>query len=182
MDLLTSEASRQNLIARSTLHRIWERHIVDSIQLLDHAPMGSWIDVGTGAGFPGLVVAIAGDRPVTLVEPRARRVAFLRDVVTSLGLTKRVDICASNAQAIRPAHPYAVISARAVASLPSLFVAAHHLSDRNTTWLLPKGQSAPEELAAARATWQGEFALMPSVTDPRAAIVVARNVRPRSRS
>lgn len=179
--LLAGEAERQNLIARSTFDRIWQRHIVDSLQLLDHAPAGSWADVGSGAGFPGLVVAIASRRPVTLIEPRTKRAGFLRDVTATLALEDRVRVCTATAQAMPAASPHAVISARAVAPLPELFAAAHRLADAATTWLLPKGRSAAEELAAARLTWQGDFALVPSITDPRASIVVARAVRPRNR-
>lgn len=177
--MLQAETARQNLIAPSTEQRIWSRHIVDSAQLLDYALPGSWLDVGTGAGFPGVVIALLSERPVHLVEPRARRAAFLRTVVEQLDLASHVDVHACNVQSCRSDKPFAMVSARAVASLPVLFGAAQHVADANTTWLLPKGRSAAAELEAARATWQGDFRLVPSITDPESAIVVARNVRPR---
>lgn len=172
----------QNLVSKSSLDELWRRHILDSLQLLDLAPAvaGGWVDVGSGAGFPGLVIAIASDRTMTLIEPRALRVAFLAQAIQTLGLGGRVRIEPTKAEAASMGDAGRVISARAVAPLPKLFAAAHHLATEETVWLLPKGRSAEEELAAARQTWQGEFRLVPSITDPASSIVVARHVRRRS--
>ncbi len=178
--LVRDEAETHNLIAPSTMSAIWARHIVDSLQLLALAPPGRWLDVGTGAGFPGLAVAAASDRRMTLAEPRALRAAFLARSVATLGLAARVTVHAGRAESLS-GSPFAVVSARAVASLPRLFAAAAAVADRTTTWLLPKGRGALAELAEARGAWQGDFALVPSITDPAAAIVVARAVRPRTR-
>jgi 16S rRNA (guanine527-N7)-methyltransferase len=180
VDLVREEAGRQNLIARSTLDTLWSRHLVDSLQLLRLAPEGPWLDIGTGAGFPGLAIAVASDRPVTLAEPRARRVQFLAAAAEALGIADRVTIHAGRVETL-PRRSFAVISARAVAALPQLFAMAHPLSDADTVWLLPKGRSAADELAAAAALWHGEMRLEPSLTDPAAAIVVARDLRPRTR-
>lgn len=181
VELVTAESEHQNLIARSTLPMIWQRHVVDSAQLLDvcgHATR--WADIGTGAGFPGLVVALLGSGRVDCIEPRALRAQFLERLVDRLALGDRVAILAAKVESVRPALSYDVISARAVAPLAELFRAAHHLASPATTWLLPKGRSAALELAEARRTWHGEFRLVPSITDPAAAIVVARDVRPRT--
>lgn len=177
--LLRAEAGRQNLIAASTLDQLWSRHIVDSAQLIELAPGGEWLDVGTGAGFPGLVVALLTERRCLLVEPRSRRAAFLQECVTVLGLDGRVAVAAAKAERLPPAG-YPIVSARAVATLADLFTAARHLAAPDAIWLLPKGRRAAQELAEARRWWQGDFRLVPSITDPTAAIIVARNVLPRS--
>lgn len=173
-DLVIAENIKQNLIARSTVKELWERHIVDSLQLLPHAIPGRWLDIGSGAGFPGLVVAIAEpEREVVLIEPRPLRAAFLADAVANLGLT-RVAIVTARAEATPPQRA-AVISARAVASLEALLTMGERHAAPDCRWLLPKGRRAAEELAAARMTWQGRFTLIHSITDPEASIVMAED-------
>lgn len=177
--ILREESERQNLVARSTLDQLWSRHLVDSAQLVPLADMpGSWIDIGSGAGLPGLVVAILTDREVALVEPRTKRVAFLRDAAKSLGLTQ-VTVVARRIETYRPAKAAAIISARAVAPLYELFGGAQHCADSSTVWLLPKGRNAESEVEATRGAWQGVFHVEPSITSPESGIVVARKVRPK---
>ena len=177
-DMVVTESQKQNLIAASTLESIWSRHVLDSAQLVNHADRnGAWLDIGTGAGFPGVVVALLTDRPVTLCEPRNRRASFLAESVEALGLTPRVAVIPSKVQAI--SGTYAVISARAVSTLPDLFSAACHCATPDTVWLLPKGKSAREEVASARKAWHGSFHVERSVTDRDALIVVARGIYPR---
>lgn len=177
-DLLVDEVGRQNLIAASTLPTLWARHLVDSAQLLELAPSGTgeWIDIGSGAGLPGLVIALASDWRVTLVEPRRLRVAFLNRCIEELGLVGRVTVEASKIESVRRAAPARVISARAVAALPQLIASAVHLADRETIWLLPKGSRAQSEVAEARRSWQGVFHVKQSVVDPDSGIVVASQV------
>ena len=177
-DLLVDEVGRQNLIAASTLPTLWARHLVDSAQLLELAPSGTgeWIDIGSGAGLPGLVIALASDWRVTLVEPRRLRVAFLNRCIEELGLVGRVTVEASKIESVRRAAPARVISARAVAALPQLIASAVHLADRETIWLLPKGSRAQSEVAEARRSWQGAFHVKQSVVDPDSGIVVASQV------
>ena len=93
--LVVAENAAQNLIAPSTIDHIWARHVLDSLQLLALAPEGHWLDIGTGGGFPGLAIAIASERSVTLVEPRKRRARFLADCVDQLGLADRVTVVAA---------------------------------------------------------------------------------------
>jgi len=175
---LREEATRQNLISASTLDAMWARHVVDSAQLLDHVPVWkSWLDLGSGAGFPGLIAAIIGNGHVTLVESRTKRIAFLREAAKIAGVAYRTEIIGSRVEAMRHRR-FDVISARAFAPLPKLLSIAHPFSDKTTRWVLPKGKSAAEELEAARASWQGDFALVPSVTDSEAAIIVASGVTP----
>jgi 16S rRNA (guanine527-N7)-methyltransferase len=176
---LIDEATRQNLIAASTLDTLWARHVVDSAQLLDHAgEWQSWLDLGAGAGFPGLIVAIIGEgRQVTLIESRTKRIAFLEEAARIAGVSDRVMVVGGRVETA-PRRRYDVISARAFAPLPKLLDLAQPFTDKSTRFVLPKGRSAAEELAAARASWQGSFRLVPSITDSEAAIIVADGVTP----
>lgn len=184
-ELLIDEAGRQNLIARSTIPDMWDRHIRDSAQLLLLAPSadaeGEWLDLGSGPGLPGIVLALLGRMRMTLVESRRGRIAFLHHTVDALDLADRVDVQGCRVESLAR-RPYDVLTARAFAPLDRLFGVAHPFAHRDTTWLLPKGRSAQEELDAARRSWQGDFATVPSVTHSEASIIVARNVRPRRRA
>lgn len=175
--LLRDENERQNLVSNATLDHFWLRHVMDSAQLLRLAPAGgAWLDLGAGAGFPGLVVAALRSAPMTLIESRRLRADFLRRAAAVL----RADPEIIHAPVERvTARPFAVISARAFAPLPRLLALAHRFSTEKTLWLLPKGRNAKSELEAIRAAWQGDFRLEPSLTDPDAQIVVATGVRPR---
>ena len=124
------------------------------------------------------MLACASDCIVHLVEPRAKRAVFLQFAADALGVSDRVEVHASKVERVM-IDPVTSITARAVASLTELFGMAGHLADENTRWVLPKGQSAASELEEARGTWQGAFRLVPSVTDARAAIVIAEGVRRR---
>lgn len=176
---LLSAADEQNLIADSTKPHIWARHIVDSAQLLTHAGDDDgrdWIDLGSGAGLPGIVIACLVDRPLMMVESRRKRIDFLNDVIADLNLGN-ARVFGGRVETV-PATKAAVISARAYAPLPKLFSSALHLSDKKTVWVLPKGRNAQNELEAARPAWQGVFHVEPSVTDADSALIVARNLAP----
>jgi 16S rRNA (guanine527-N7)-methyltransferase len=175
--LLKEEAQRQNLVSASTLDRLWDRHILDSAQLVRFEPYpgASWVDVGSGAGLPGIVIACLVGGPVTLIEPRRLRAEFLHKVCESLQL--RAAVCAGKAE--RAQGTYDVITARAVANLSELLKISAHLSTRNSLWVLPKGQSADRELAEAQQAWQGAFHVERSATNPESRIVVATGVRAR---
>lgn len=178
-EILVAEAGHQNLIARSTLDSLWARHLTDSAQLVplsEEAGEGVWLDVGSGAGLPGIVVALLTDRPIVLVEPRAKRVLFLRDAAERLGIASRVTVVGSKVESYRPTAPVAVVSARAVAELSALMLSTVHCTDSSTVWLLPKGRSAQSEVDAARAKWQGRFHVEPSITQPDSGIVVATQI------
>lgn len=179
--LLRSENERQNLVSRTSLDQVWARHIVDSAQLLRFASgSASWVDLGTGAGFPGLIVALLHPGPVTLVEARKLRVDFLSRASELLGLGDRVTIVCSKVEAL-DARPFDIISARAFAPLDRLFALGQRFAASTTRWVLPKGKNAKSELEAAESLWQGVFRLEPSLTDPDARIIVAEQVRRRSR-
>lgn len=176
--LLREENARQNLVSRASLDQLWRRHIADSAQLLAFAsPDGSWIDLGTGAGFPGLIVAVLRAMPVTLVEERKLRVDFLRRATEMLGIT--TEIVAARAERVPP-RPFGVISARAFAPLGRLLEIGTRFSTEKTRWILPKGRNAQSELEGIAAKWQGDFRLHDSRTDPDAKIIVATGVRRRA--
>jgi len=179
--LLRSESERQNLIARSTLDNLWERHIADSAQLVRLAPRQtcSWVDIGSGAGLPGIVVGCLVEGRVELVEPRKLRAEFLLNAIAELGLGKRVTVACSKAEAVR--GKFDVITARAVGTTTALLEMTVHLSHRGTVWILPKGRSAKSELEDARRNWQCDATIEASMTDPDSEVLVLRNVRPRGK-
>jgi 16S rRNA (guanine527-N7)-methyltransferase len=173
--MLREESGRQNLVSVSTLDRLWDRHILDSVQLVRFEPHvgASWLDVGSGAGLPGVVIACIVEGPVTLIEPRRLRADFLHKVCESL----RLNAAVVQAKVERAQGKYDVITARAVAKMGQMLNISAHLSTRKTVWALPKGRSAEAELAEARRTWQGVFHVKQSVTDPASFIVVGTDVR-----
>lgn len=172
--LLRAEAPSQSLIARSTWDTIWARHIVDSAQLVTLAEVrGTWLDIGSGGGLPGIVAAILrGDRTI-LVEPRRKRAEFLDAAVATLGLTN-IEVLPTKAALVEAQA--AVISARAVAPLIEIFTWTGQNVSRETTYLLPRGRSAHTDLEIAARAWHGVFHVEQSITDPTSGIVIARRV------
>lgn len=180
--MLVEENDRQNLIAQSTVPDIWDRHIRDSAQILTlarhHDCTGRWLDLGSGPGLPGLVIAILSDEPMTLVESRTRRAEFLNRATDRLALADRVRVVGARVERL-PAAPYAIITARAFAPLPKLLDLAVRFARPDTMWLLPKGRTVDDDLATIRPMWQGQFDTVQSLTDPHSFIVCAREVRRR---
>lgn len=177
--LLKDEAGRHNLVSRATLDQVWDRHILDSAQLVrfEPRPGASWVDIGAGAGLPGIVIACLVSGPVTLIEPRRLRADFLHKVVASLDLS--AEVLAVKAE--RAEGRFDVLTARAVAPLDKLLKISLHLSTRNCAWVLPRGRNAERELAEARRAWQGMFHVERSVTDAESWIVVATGVKAKGR-
>lgn len=173
VDMLREENGRQNLVSASSLSQVWQRHIVDSAQLLALVPHGTvttWLDLGTGAGFPGLVVAaLRPELAVTMVESRAKRIEWLRRALLAMELPRAV-VAGVRLEQLQ-ATPADVISARAFAPLPELLALAARFSTSSTLWLLPKGRSAAQEVAELSG-WPHMFHVEPSLTDPEAGIVV----------
>jgi 16S rRNA (guanine527-N7)-methyltransferase len=177
-DLVAQWTPRINLIAPASLDEIATRHIADSAQLADLAPHGwaHWVDLGSGAGFPGLVIAVlaqdsAPGRRITLVDSDQRKAAFLRTAIRELGLGASASVLAARAESLPPLSAD-VLSARALAPLPALLpLARRHLAPAGRA-LFPKGRRAGEEIAAARAAgWQFDLLTHPSRTDPEARIL-----------
>lgn len=174
---LRTENQRQNLVASASLDHVWQRHIADSAQLLfvsrGTLPEGPWLDLGAGAGFPGLVIAVLEPkRPVTLVDSRRLRTDWLLRAVAALGL-QNVEVVLSRVEDL-PARTWAVISARAFAPLERLLDVSARFSTPETVWLLPKGAKAQHELDALAADWSHVFHVEQSLTDPAAGIVTGR--------
>lgn len=175
--MLREESQRQNLVSAATLDDLWERHILDSAQLVGFEPRSgaSWADIGSGAGLPGIVIACLVAGPVTLIEPRRLRAEFLHRVCESLKLNASVFV----GKAERAEGSYDVITARAVTNLSNLLKISAHLSTRNSRWVLPKGRNAERELVEAQQAWQGAFHVERSATDPESRIIVGTGVRAR---
>ena len=178
VELLRAESARQSLIARSTSGEIWSRHILDSAQVasLASSASGPWLDVGSGGGLPGIVIAILRPEPITLCEPRRLRTAFLEHTGERLGL-RHATVFTGKADALT-GH-FAVVTARAVATAEKLFTWTAGVVSRETRYVLPRGESAYTELENLRRTWQGAFHVEQSITHPRSGIIVATGVRPR---
>jgi len=170
-----------NLVAESTLDAIWSRHFADSAQLLALAPpvANRWLDLGSGAGFPGLVLAVMlvgrDGAKVTLVESDTRKAAFLGEVARRTGASvdirpERIEKAATQSKL----GPVDVITARALAPLPRLLeLAAPAFSDQ-TVGLFLKGREAETEVDAAKERWTFACELLPSLTDAGGRIVVVR--------
>lgn len=185
-DTLRLWQKRINLVAPSTLDDVWHRHFADSAQILDLAPTAAktWVDIGSGAGFPGLVIAIllADRQPpaatrITLVESDQRKCAFLAEVLRKTGLGKMipVDILCARIEApptrakLAPAE---VVSARALAPLEKLLELAIPLLDPQGRGLFLKGRGVDAEIAAAERSFELSYELVPSRTEADAGIVV----------
>lgn len=173
VDLLSVASERQNLVSKGSISSVWQRHIADSAQLVDHVPRetGPWLDLGSGAGFPGLIVAIiAPNRRVILVESRNLRIEWLNSVIDTL----RIVNCEVRGNDLRRVQSFeaGVISARAFAPLDRLVAQSARFSTTDTRWLLPKGRSARQEVAALPAHLHAMFHVEQSVTDAEAGIVV----------
>jgi len=179
--MVVKENAQQNLIAKSSEGGVWLRHLTDSAQLLRHVSGGTeglpqaetapWLDLGTGAGFPGLVIAaLRPDLEVVLVESRKKRVDWLVRACEELGLGR----CRTEGRRLEHVESFAAatISARAFAPLPKLFALSARFSTRDTLWLLPKGRSAVQEVASLPAEVGRVFHVEQSVTDPDAGIVI----------
>lgn len=171
--MLAEENQRQNLVSAASLDQVWLRHIVDSAQLLPHVPRetpGPWLDLGTGAGFPGLVIAaLRPECEVLMVESRKRRIEWLDRARIAMGLD-RAQVLGQRLEMVET-RQVSVISARAFAPLDRLLPLSARFSTTDTIWLLPKGRSAQQELDDLR-KWRHVFHVEQSLTDPQAGIIV----------
>ena len=164
-----------NLISKSTVPNLWERHILDSVQIY-HATQVNfkrWLDIGSGAGFPGLVLAIlakekniAGE--IILVESDKRKCSFLHTARRDLNLNltiinNRLEDC--------DVQKADIISARALADLATLFELSFKHMSRKTTFIFPKGKSWQEELFVAEKTWNFSWEAVNSITDSQAVVL-----------
>lgn len=172
-DLLRKWTPKINLISTGTVDTLWTRHLADSAQLWDLAPhQARWVDLGSGGGFPGLVVAVLGrDCPgfsMTLVEADQRKSAFLRTAVRELDL--EVDVVARRIDDIRPLNAE-VLTARALAPLPKLLSFAHRHLLPDGVALFPKGAKAKDEVNEALEGWRFRCQKHASITDANSTIL-----------
>jgi len=172
--MLIAENAEQNLVSAGSLEALWLRHIVDSAQLLNFVPRETsspWMDLGTGAGFPGLVIAaLRPECEVILVESRSRRIDWLERAIDALELPNAY--VEGQRLEVLETRTVSVISARAFAPLLKLLKQSARFSTRDTLWLLPKGRSAGDELAAVKKSSRAGFHVEQSLTDPDAGIIV----------
>ncbi len=169
-DLLLRWNRTVNLIARNDEPNLWDRHIADSLQLIRYLPPSPAraIDLGSGGGFPGLVLAIASGIPFDLIESDQRKCAFLREAARITGAPATVHACRIEAVRVAPAP---LITARALAPLPALLGLATPLLAENGACLFLKGSNADAELTAAAARWHMRAERFPSRTSPSASIL-----------
>ncbi len=168
-----------NLVARSTLENIWDRHIVDSAQVFSEAPEAQlWLDIGSGGGFPGAIVSILAkelrpDLQMILMDSDLRKCTFLRTIVREAGLNARVE-CSR----IEDANPLGadVLSARALADLPTLIGFCERHLDVAGTALLQKGENWKVEDEQARQKWKYDLEIQNSVTESKAVVMKIRNI------
>jgi 16S rRNA (guanine(527)-N(7))-methyltransferase RsmG len=177
-DLLLQWNRRINLVRAASADELWRRHIVDSLQLL---PLlvpenGPFLDLGSGAGFPGLVLAAATGRPAILVEADKRKAAFLSHASARLGLTE-VSVRAERIESADLPRTR-LLTARALAPLPTLLRFADRLLEPHGTALFPKGRTAEEELTAASRDWMMRVERFQSRTDPASTIFRISEIRP----
>ncbi len=179
-DLLIRWQARINLIGSGTVDETWRRHFVDSAQLfsLVEQPHEPLIDLGSGAGFPGLVLAIMGLPNVTLVESNARKCAFLREVARITGTS--VEIVNSRIEMFHVKHRVQTVTARALTELDGLLNYAHPLLADDGICLFPKGKNVEAELTAASKRWNMEVTRIRSISDDEATILKIRGLRSRS--
>ena len=154
--------------------QVWTRHLLDSAQLAElDGSDGVWLDVGSGGGLPGLVLALLLDRPFILCEPRRLRAAFLTQASDQLGVNN-VTVASTKVQQIQTSA--STISARAVSAPELLFASARHCADNETRWILPRGKSGRSELGQLQRAMRGEFHVKQSLTNPEAVIVIATGI------
>jgi 16S rRNA (guanine527-N7)-methyltransferase len=199
VEVLLQWQRHTNLIAASSEPVLWTRHIADSLQLIDLAGRGDqkavaeseassqlWADLGSGAGFPGLVIgcALAGEEGVEvhLIESIGKKASFLREAAFVAGVPAQIHAMRIAEFAKRAPKRIDFVTARALAPLPKLLDEAYPLLKRGARGLFPKGQDVATELTEAAKCWNIEATLAESLTDPKARIVILDRAEPRGQT
>jgi 16S rRNA (guanine527-N7)-methyltransferase len=173
--LLERWNGRINLVSSRDLAQLWTRHIADSLQLAAELPAGApFVDLGSGGGFPGLVLAIANDSPVTLIEADQRKASFLREAARATGTTATV-IARRIEQVELPPTRY--LTARALAPLPRLLDWSARFLTEDGVCVFLKGRNVEDELTAAAVEWHMAISRRPSRTDPEGVILRLSEIR-----
>src|SRR5271163_1491643 len=187
VELLIAWQQHTNVIARSTIPTLWTRHVADSLQLLGLAPDARvWADLGSGGGFPGLVIACAlaetQGAHVHLVESIGKKATFLRDAVRVTGAPATVHAMRIEEFVDKSPESLDVVTARALAPLPELLRITYPLLKRGALGLFPKGQNVGVELTEAAKCWKIQSSQIQSRTDSKGQIVIVRGLEPAGRA
>jgi 16S rRNA (guanine527-N7)-methyltransferase len=176
LDLLHRWQSRINLVGPATLADPWRRHFLDAAQLVDRVPAeaANLVDLGSGAGFPGMVLAVLGVPGVHLIEADRRKAQFLREVARVTGAPATIH--AERIEQMR-GWPAAVITARALAPLPRLLELADRFLGSDSVCLFLKGKSVGRELTEARVSWHMDAETFPSRSEPTGTVLKLRGIR-----
>lgn len=178
VDLLKKYQTKFNLIGKSTISNIWERHIIDSAQIYKLLPKEKnnsfLIDVGTGAGFPGLILAIMGRKDVCLCEKSFRKAAFLKEVKDICNI--KTSVINKRIEDIRKKNCGVIVS-RAFSPLMKLVMSTMHLISKDTVLILHKGKRHKEEIEEAKKKFSFTFNLYDSITNQEARILRITNIR-----
>jgi 16S rRNA (guanine527-N7)-methyltransferase len=174
-ELLEKWQNSINLVSKNTLTDMWQRHFLDSAQLypLVKEKTGTLADIGSGAGFPGLVLAVLGIKDVHLVESDIRKAVFLREVARACDAPVKVHACRIEESPVRNAE---IVTARALAALPQLLDYAAPLLKEGGSCIFLKGQTAEEEVAAAQENWKFSIKKQPSITGDDGVVLVLEEI------
>lgn len=175
LELLRRWQRAINLVGPATLADPWRRHFLDSAQLAAHVPAAatSLVDLGSGAGFPGIVLALLGVRGVHLIESDRRKAQFLREVARATGAS--VTVHAERIEQMR-GWPADVVTARALAPLPRLLALAERFLASDSVCLFLKGKSGEHELTDARVSWHMVAEMFPSLSEPTGMVLQLRGI------
>lgn len=175
LELLRRWQRAINLVGPATLADPWRRHFLDSAQLAAHIPAAAecLVDLGSGAGFPGMVLAVMGVRGVHLIESDRRKVQFLREVARATEVA--VVVHAARIEEM-PGWPADVITSRALAPLPRLLELGEHFLASDTVCLFLKGRSGERELTEARVSWHMVSEIFPSLSEPTGIVLKLRGI------
>lgn len=175
IDLLKLWNRKTGLIQEHTFEEVWERHILDSLQLITYLPdpLTSILDIGSGGGFPGIVLAISGYINITLCESNMRKSVFLEEVIRQLGLQAQV----KNVRAETIQEKYQIVTSRACADLSTLLNLMKTVSRETTSkGVFLKGKTALKEIAEAKEKWAFQEEIYPSITEKEGKIIIIHNL------
>jgi 16S rRNA (guanine527-N7)-methyltransferase len=182
-EMLADWATRMNLVGPSTLADVWGRHMLDSAQLasfMPDLPASTVVDLGSGAGFPGMVLAILGAKHVTLIDSVGKKCRFMQAVADALGLADRVTVTNRRIEELSPVSTQ-FITSRACAPLERLIPWGYRFIGKDLRWLLLKGENVDAELAVAAENWTFDQKQHQSLSDPRGRVLALANVRWRNK-
>lgn len=176
IQLLKEWNRKTGLVQENTLPDVWERHILDSLQLLPFlSSFSPLIDIGSGGGFPGIVLAIAGRKNITLCESNTRKSVFLEEVLRQLDLKAIV----RNARIEDVKEKYEMVVSRACADLSTLLKFMHYVScETNCTGVFLKGKNVEKEIEIAKDKWMFEVQMPPSITEKEGKVIIINNLKP----